>query len=110
MALAVTPGTGTTLKSSLSGADHVVHHNIDSLPPVAGTGTLAVQENGAALAALQLIDDAIVTLAAAIGAAKGHLLAGTDGTSARAVAVTAAGLLKIDDGGGSISIDDGAGS
>jgi hypothetical protein len=107
MALAVTPGTGATLKSSLSGSDHVVHHNVDTLPPITGTGVLATQENGPALTALQLIDDAIAILGAAIGATKGMLAAGTDGTAVRAVAVTAAGLVKVDDGGGSLTVDDG---
>jgi len=108
--VAVTPGSGLTFKTTDNAGVHTTHHNIDSHPPVTNAGTFVTQENGAALTALQLIDDAIVALAAAIAGAKGMLAAGTDGTNARALAVTTAGLLKVDDGGGSISIDDNAGT
>jgi hypothetical protein len=57
---------------------------------------VAIAEGGAALTALQLIDDMIVAQAAAIATAKVALLGGSDGTVARALRVTTAGLLQID--------------
>jgi hypothetical protein len=71
---------------------------------VTNAGTFAVQESGAALTSLQLIDDPVATLAAAVPT-KGMQVSGTDGTNARAIAVTTTGLVKVDDGGGSITVD-----
>lgn len=62
---------------------------------VTNAGTFVVQENGAALTALQLLDDTVATDAAA-SPAKGQMLAGHDGTNARRVAVDASGNLQID--------------
>ena len=62
---------------------------------VTNAGTFAVQESGAALTALQLIDDAVATTAAAIPA-KGLAAVGTDGTNARILKTDAAGELQVD--------------
>ena len=75
---------------------------------VTNAGTFAVQESGAALTALQLIDDPVGAVAAAVPT-KVMLAGGSDGTNARALSVTTAGLLNIADGGGSITIDGSVG-
>jgi hypothetical protein len=62
---------------------------------VTNAGTFVVQENGAALTSLQLIDDTIATVASAI-TAKGVAMAGTDGTNARILKTDTSGELQID--------------
>lgn len=62
---------------------------------VTNAGTFLVQENGAALTSLQLLDDAVATVAAAVPT-KGIAAAGTDGTNARLLKTDAAGELQID--------------
>lgn len=62
---------------------------------VTNAGTFVVQENGAALTALQLIDDAVATTAAAIPT-KGLAVSGTDGTNARVLKTDASGELQVD--------------
>jgi len=74
--------------------------------PVTNAGTFAVQVDGAALTALQLLDDAVSTVGSAV-LTKGIQITGTDGSASRAMAVTTNGFVKIDDGGGSITIDGG---
>lgn len=61
---------------------------------VTNAGTFAVQVDGAALTALQLIDDAVAAEGAALG--KGILLQGDDGTDRTNVLVDAAGHLQVD--------------
>lgn len=62
---------------------------------VTNAGTFAVQESGAALAALQLLDDTVATTASAIPG-KGFAISGTDGTNARVVKVDSSGELQVD--------------
>lgn len=62
---------------------------------VTNAGTFVVQENGAALTSLQLIDDAIATTASAI-TTKGMAVSGTDGTNARVLKTDTSGELQID--------------
>lgn len=62
---------------------------------VTNAGAFATQESGAALTALQLIDDAVATTAAAI-TTKGLAAVGTDGTNARILKTDAAGELQVD--------------
>lgn len=62
---------------------------------VTNAGTFAVQESGAALTALQLIDDAIATTGSAI-TAKGMAAVGTDGTNARILKTDSSGELQVD--------------
>jgi hypothetical protein len=62
---------------------------------VTNAGTFLVQENGAALTALQLIDDAIATIGSAI-TTKGNAIAGTDGTNARIIKTDSSGELQVD--------------
>jgi len=62
---------------------------------VTNAGTFAVQESGAALTSLQLIDDTVATVTAAVPT-KGLAMAGTDGTNARLVKTDAAGELQVD--------------
>jgi hypothetical protein len=62
---------------------------------VTNAGTFAVQESGAALTALQLIDDTVATTASAI-TAKGVAVAGTDGTNARILKTDSGGELQVD--------------
>lgn len=62
---------------------------------VTNAGTFVVQENGAALTSLQLIDDGIATTASAIPT-KGMAAAGTDGTNARIIKTDTNGELQVD--------------
>lgn len=62
---------------------------------VDNNGTFAVQENGAALTALQLIDDTVATTASAIPT-KGIAISGTDGTNARVIKTDTSGELQVD--------------
>lgn len=61
---------------------------------VTNAGTFAVQEDGAALTALQLIDDAVASEGDAL--CKGVLLQGDDGTDRTNVAVDTDGHVQID--------------
>lgn len=79
-------------------------------------GTFVVQENGAALTSLQLIDDGVATVASAI-TTKGMAAVGTDGTNARILKTDTNGELQVDvlslptvtiqDGGNTITVDNG---
>lgn len=62
---------------------------------VTNAGTFDVQESGAALTALQLLDDTVATTAAAI-TAKGIAAVGTDGTNARVLKTDTSGELQVD--------------
>lgn len=62
---------------------------------VDNNGTFVVQENGAALTALQLIDDTVATTASAIPS-KGIAISGTDGTNARVIKTDTSGELQVD--------------
>jgi hypothetical protein len=62
---------------------------------VTNAGTFAVQESGAALTALQLIDDSVATTGSAI-TTKGLAAVGTDGTNARILKTDASGELQVD--------------
>lgn len=90
MTLSVTPGSGAALKSDLDSGEHVTYHRID----------------GSALTALQLIDDPVIATGSAVPA-KIFFVGGTDGTNARAIATTAAGVVKVDDNGASLTVDNG---
>lgn len=74
--------------------------------PVTNAGTFVVQVDGAALTALQLIDDSISTVGSAV-VAKGVQITGTDGTNARVIATNSTGHVKIEDGGNTITVDNG---
>lgn len=106
---------------------------------VTNAGTFVVQENGAALTALQLIDDTVYTDGTGT-VTKGIAILGQDGTNPQAIKTDASGELQVDvltmptvavtqsgtwdevgindsgnsitvdDGGATLSIDDGAGS
>lgn len=70
---------------------------VSSLPShaVTNAGTFATQVDGAALTSLQLIDDAVATVASAI-TSKGLAAAGTDGTNARILKTDSSGELQVD--------------
>lgn len=70
---------------------------VSSIPShaVTNAGTFAVQVDGNALTALQLIDDAVSTTGSAI-TTKGLAAAGTDGTNARILKTDSSGELQID--------------
>jgi uncharacterized lipoprotein NlpE involved in copper resistance len=72
--------------------------------PVTNAGTFVTQENGAALTALQLIDDSISTVGST-ALTKGVQVTGSDGTNARVISTTTAGAVNIADGGNSITVD-----
>lgn len=106
---------------------------------VTNAGTFVTQENGAALTALQLIDDTVYTDGSGT-VTKGIAILGQDGTNPQAIKTDASGELQVDvltmptvavtqsgtwdevgindsgnsitvdDGGTTLSIDDGAGS
>lgn len=82
-------GSAVTQPVSVAGTVTVGAH------AVTNAGTFAVQESGAALTALQLIDDAVATTASAIPA-KGVAVSGTDGTNARVLKTDTAGELQVD--------------
>lgn len=67
-------------------------------------GTFAVQVDGAALTALQLLDDVVATDGSA-ALTKGNQICGTDGTNAQIVSVTTGGHVHIHDGGNTITVD-----
>lgn len=71
---------------------------------VTNAGTFPVQVNGDALTALQLIDNPVNTDGSAAGTGL-FLVGGTDGTNAQIFSVTAAGLLNVADGAGSLTVD-----
>lgn len=77
-----------------SGTAVPVTDNSGSLT-VDNAGTFAVQESGAALTSLQLIDDGIATVASAI-TTKGMAAVGTDGTNARILKTDTSGELQVD--------------
>jgi hypothetical protein len=62
---------------------------------VTNAGTFAVQVDGSALTALQLIDDGVATVASAI-TTKGMAAIGTDGTNARIIKTDTSGELQVD--------------
>lgn len=62
---------------------------------VTNAGTFAVQIDGAALTALQLVDDVVATTGSAVPA-KGFAAAGTDGTNARLLKTDSSGELQVD--------------
>lgn len=71
---------------------------------VTNAGTFAVQEDGAALTALQLLDDAVYTDGSGTPS-KGYAVMGTDGTNPQILSVNTSGHVNIADGGNSISVD-----
>lgn len=85
------------------------------LAQVSNAGTFAVQVDGAALTALQLIDDAVHADDAAftLGTSKGVVMMGfagaqsVDANDAAALACDTDGALHIADGGNSITVDNG---
>lgn len=79
---------------SISVDDNGGSLTVDGAVVVTNAGTFAVQENGAALTALQLIDDVVNTDNAAVGT-KGAAIAGTDGTNAQIVKVNSLGNLEV---------------
>lgn len=80
---------------------------------VTNAGTFAVQVDGSALTALQLIDDVVFADDAAftLGTSKGVMMMGFAGTQsvdandAAAIAITTAGAVTIHDGGNTITVD-----
>lgn len=98
--VAVTNAGITTIAGAVSGTEMQV--DIVSAPTltvnahaVTNAGTFVVQENGAALTALQLIDDTVATTASAIPT-KGLAISGTDGTNARVIKTDTSGELQVD--------------
>lgn len=100
---AVTSNDGDNIAIRATNKGEIYIKHVDSIPitdnggslTVDNSGTFVVQIDGAALSALELIDDAIGTTGAAIPA-KGMVALGTDGTNARALKVDAAGELQVD--------------
>lgn len=80
--------------------------SLASVPSHAVTngGTFVVQENGGALTALQLIDDAVYTDGSGTPS-KGIAVMGTDGTNPQIVSTNASGHVNIADGGNTITVD-----
>ena len=78
--------------------------SITNTVTVAGTGTFAVQVDGAALTALQLLDDAVYTGGTGTPS-KGIAVMGTDGTNPQLVSVNTSGHVNIADGGNTITVD-----
>lgn len=99
LAIAGTDGTNArVLKTDTSGELQI---DVLTMPTVTvnahavtNAGTFVVQENGAALTSLQLIDDTIATVASAI-TTKGVAIAGTDGTNARIIKTNTSGEVSV---------------
>ena len=94
------PLTDTQLRAS------AVPVSIASVPShaVTNAGTFAVQVDGAALTALQLLDNAVATDGSA--AVTGMFqVGGTDGTNAQILSTNTSGHVNIADGGNSITVD-----
>lgn len=98
--VAVTNAGITTIAGAVSGTEMQV--DIVSAPTltvnahaVTNAGTFVVQENGASLTALQLIDDTVATTASAVPT-KGLAISGTDGTNARVIKTDTSGELQVD--------------
>jgi len=72
---------------------------------VTNAGTFAVQVDGSALTALQLIDDTVIADNTAIGTTKLIAVGGTDGTNSQMLSVNTSGHVNIADGGNSITVD-----
>lgn len=62
---------------------------------VTNAGVFAVQVDGAALTALQLLDDVVATIGSAVPA-KGQAVAGSDGTNARLLKTDSDGHVQVD--------------
>lgn len=110
LATAANQTTGNTSLATIAGAVAGTEVQVDivTMPNVtiAGTvtvgshavtnaGTFAVQVDGAALTSLQLLDDSVATVAAAI-TSKGMAAIGTDGTNARILKTDTDGQLQVD--------------
>ena len=94
-----------TVTANLSATDNAVLDSIDSAVngtltvgshAVTNAGTFAVQVDGDALTALQLIDDAVYTDATGTPS-KGIAVMGTDGTNPQLIAVDTSGNVQVDD-------------
>jgi hypothetical protein len=72
--------------------------------PVTNAGTFPVQVDGAALTALQLLDDVVAT-DGNTALTKLYQVGGTDGTNAQIISTTTAGHVNIADGSGSLTVD-----
>jgi hypothetical protein len=68
---------------------------VDGAVTVTNAGTFATQVDGAALTALQLLDDVVATDGAATPT-KGNLIAGQDGTNAQTIKTDTSGELQVD--------------
>jgi len=90
-------GLHVNLRDTSGAAITTLPVSLASVPShdVTNAGSFLVQENGAALTALQLIDDGVATIASATPA-KGMVAIGTDGTNARALKTDTAGELQVD--------------
>ncbi len=93
--MASTTITGTVAVTQSGTWDEVGIHDSGNSITVDNGGTFATQVDGAALTALQLLDDAVATTASAI-TTKGFAAAGTDGTNARILKTDSSGELQID--------------
>lgn len=83
------------IASIAAGDNNIGNVDIVTMPNVTNAGTFAVQESGAALTALQLIDDTVATDGSATPT-KGILIAGQDGTNAQTVKTDSDGNLQVD--------------
>ncbi len=109
-ALAGTDGDYAPLQVNASGA---LFTEVTGTATVDNGGTFAVQVDGDALTALQLIDDAVHTDDAAftLGTSKGVMMMGFAGTQsvnandAGAIAMDTDGAIHISDGGNTITVD-----
>jgi hypothetical protein len=97
--VAVTNAGITTIAGAVAGTEMQV--DVLTMPTVTvnahavtNAGTFAVQVDGSALTALQLIDDAVAADAQAYG--KGILIQGDDGTDRRAILVGTDGHVQVD--------------
>jgi hypothetical protein len=83
------------IASIAAGDNNIGNVDVVTLPAVTNAGTFAVQESGAALTALQLIDDTVYTDGTGTPS-KAIGIAGTDGTNPQIVKTDASGELQVD--------------
>lgn len=111
--VSITAGTGTTIATDDTAAGHVQLVKLAISADGSSTAIPADATNGMAVDVTRVQGSVTVVGAAADGAAlSGNpvLVAGTDGTNAQSLSVTAGGLLNVADGGATLSVDDGGAS
>ncbi len=113
MALDVLDGNGAakTVKTTLSGSDHVTHHHVDSSALPSGASTSAKQDT--IIAAVDGLEALVTTLDSVIDAINAKLAALGQAAMAGSVPVAVASdqsAIPVSDNSSTLSVDDGGGA